>query len=229
MSHRGALVFFVKTPGFSPIKTRLANEVGNAMAEEFYLRSLSVLRALAREIRGQRPRIDVWWAVAEDAALGSPHWLGLPTIGQGHGGLGNRLARVYGELLKVYDFVAMMGADSPHIAVTKIIEALAVSERCGQESFVVGPCSDGGFYYFSGGRNIENTVWESVGYSTENTLLDLCCALRDLAPMVFLEPDFDVDTQSDLLRLARLRAREGERELLAEQAELVDWATRLLG
>ena len=53
-----AIAIFVKTPGISPIKTRLAASIGQQKAEDFYRLSLKSLVSTLKEID-----ITPYWAV----------------------------------------------------------------------------------------------------------------------------------------------------------------------
>ena len=88
-----ALAVFAKTPGRTPAKTRLAATVGTEAAEAFYERSLAATAAVADTAAATGP-VAVIWAVAEPEALGDPIWAGRRTVGQGTGGLGDRLHTV---------------------------------------------------------------------------------------------------------------------------------------
>ena len=43
-----AVAIFVKTPGLSPLKTRLAKGIGSALATEFHRRAAAAVSAVAR-------------------------------------------------------------------------------------------------------------------------------------------------------------------------------------
>ncbi|HEV8692715.1 MAG TPA: hypothetical protein VGQ93_00795, partial [Lysobacter sp.] len=60
------LAIFVKTPGYSPVKTRLAADCGRAYAEAWYRRAAAAVASVAK-IAADREGIAVYWAVAEPA------------------------------------------------------------------------------------------------------------------------------------------------------------------
>ncbi len=80
-----AVAIFVKTPGLSPVKTRLAQGIGTAHA------------------------------TAEQGGLAHPAWSAFPTLWQGDGELGTRLDRVYAALLARHGSVLLTGADAPQV------------------------------------------------------------------------------------------------------------------
>mgnify|MGYP000022014806 CR=1 FL=1 len=117
----GALAIFVKTPQLSPVKTRLASDLGEALAQEFYQRSLKVTQSLAKEIQENTSSLTAYWAVAEKFGLGHSLWNAFPTLNQGSGSLGERLAHVYGQLIERHDYVCFMGSDSPQVPLQDLL------------------------------------------------------------------------------------------------------------
>jgi len=104
-----AVAIFVKTPGLSPVKTRLAAGVGVEAATEFHRLAAASVAGVARACGEE---IVPYWAVAEQEALDAPAWRGFPTIWQGEGGLGARLDRIYATLLLRHGRVLLIGADA---------------------------------------------------------------------------------------------------------------------
>ena len=88
------VAIFVKTPGHSPVKTRLAADRGQAWTEAWYRRAAAAVAAVARATIATS-----YWAVAEPEAIATGAWPDLPAIAQGDGGLGSRMARVHAELV----------------------------------------------------------------------------------------------------------------------------------
>src|SRR3546814_381382 len=64
----GALAIFVKTPGHSGLKTRLAAERGERYAVEWYRRAAAAVSSVARRAHA-RHGVTAYWAVAEAGAL----------------------------------------------------------------------------------------------------------------------------------------------------------------
>jgi glycosyltransferase A (GT-A) superfamily protein (DUF2064 family) len=215
----GAVAVWVKTPGLSPLKTRLARAVGTAAAEEFYRRSADAVRAVVQRAADHLPgRLTPYWAVAEDD---SDAWREWATVRQGSGDLGERLSHVYRTLLERHPFAVFLGADAPQIT-PGVLQRAAEIAAAGR--FALGPAEDGGFYLFAGGHSIPRDVWTGVPYSDAATLRRLEEGLRPLAPIDRLPEAFDVDTHDELLRLRDELARhEG---LLPEQRSLAEWLMR---
>lgn len=225
MSMTGALAIFVKTPGLSAIKTRLADSVGPEVSEKFYQASVRATAACAKEVQRQYGKLQVYWAVAERDGLASPMWAEFPTIYQGEGSLGLRLSNVYKELLNRHQFVCFIGADSPHIGASQLLAGIFETARNAQKKFILGETNDGGFYFFGGSLSIPEIVWTSVAYSRNQTANELSTRLFRIAGVINIRRDFDVDTVEDLQKYKE----DGFAcsDLLPEQLSLIQWVKSL--
>lgn len=172
-----ALAVFVKTPGRSPVKTRLAAQVGEEAALAVYAECLWVMRRRMREVAAAGVR--VCWAVAEEAAVADGDWDEFEALWTGEGGLGRRLGAVYSALRGAgeggFGRVALVGADCPQVTAEAVVGAL------GAGGTVVGPAADGGFYLFASGAGVPMRVWEAPVYGAAGTLEGLEAALAALA------------------------------------------------
>lgn len=201
---QGAIAVFVKTPGLSPIKTRLAHTIGSDLACEFYLKAKDAIEITVNETCSLDKSLRPYWAVAEAEAVSVPLWEKWPTIFQGDGGLGQRLSTIYSGLLDKYQYAIMIGADSPQLESSTLLQAaevLSVAARASTRTFVVGHAHDGGFYLFGGTESIPPEAWNSIPYSNPNTGRALVENIMELGSVVELTPEFDVDTYDDLLTL----------------------------
>lgn len=219
MRLKGALAIFVKTPEFSQVKTRLAAGIGQEGALLFYKQALEATAAFSRQVKVELVDLDVVWAVAEEQALKSDRWKEFGSVFQGEGGLGQRLHTVYTELLSRYDYVAFIGADSPHISSNEILKALLLTKKWRSEKFIIGETFDGGFYFFGGGLHLPKSVWTNVEYSSERTSQQLELELKKFGEIEKVEKNFDIDTIEDLHSLSQCKTG-----LLPEQTRLIEWA-----
>ena len=177
----GALAVFVKTPELSPVKTRLAADIGAAAGVRAYEEMLAAAAAMMRQV--QDSGVAVYWAVGEKEGVTHPRWREFPAVFTGEGGLGDRLNRVYAMLRRRHGIVALAGSDCPALDARTVIFALARA----RENVVVGPAADGGFYLFAAARPVAARIWKSVSYSRDDTLTQLlahfsgeCVRLRTL-------------------------------------------------
>lgn len=214
-----AVAAFVKTPGRSPLKTRLAAGIGQERAEAFYRLAVAAVEAVMKTAV-RRGLICAHWAIAElDTA---DAWPSLPTVLQGEGGLGDRLDRVYSELWRLDRPVALIGADAPALTVDHFVKAQAA--LASGSDFVMGPAADGGFYLFVGTKPIPRALWNAIPYSQDDTAHFLAEALLPLGKLTQLATLGDVDTADDLPHLAA--ALRGLAHPLPEQSALLEWVTR---
>ena len=211
-----AIAIFVKTPGVSPVKSRLAATIGKQKAEEFFKLSLKATEAVVMEsTKRSKGAITPYWAVAEEEQLQNDLWNSFKTISQGAGSLGERLDTVYSNLQKKHENVFLIGADLPHLNHETVIHAHALLNS--PKDFILGETEDGGFYLFGGKQKIEKEVWTSIPYSTEETAK---CLVDKLGKdnFIFLEKNFDIDYAEDLKKLASYPI-DG---LLEEQIEVIE-------
>ena len=109
---KGAIAILAKTPGLTPTKTRLAKDLGRQKTDEFYRLSLEAIEETLIEAQRQE-NVEIYWALAEEN--GKSDWSNFPHFWTGEGDFGQRLDQVYSKLIKDYDFVSLIGTDSPQI------------------------------------------------------------------------------------------------------------------
>ncbi len=198
----GAIAIFVKTPGLSPIKTRLAVSLGKQAAESFHLASASAVAEVV-QAACKEEKIQGYFAVAEQAALSHDYWQGLPCVWQGEGGLGERMAHIYQTLLAQHDFVILVGADIPQMTVTNLSDAAACLSHSEQARLVFGPSDDGGFWSVGGNCSILQAVWTDVIYSLEDTGAQFLNRIEQVGDVKILTSLRDVDELKDLVPLRK--------------------------
>ncbi len=220
-SNSAAIVVFVKTPGLSPLKTRLAAGLGREAADEFYRLSVAAVAetvATAASLQGISP----YWAVAEIAGMGDQRWQKFPRIFQGTGGLGERLHQVIYDLQSRHRVVAAIGADSPQLGASAICDSLQYLQRDDAGgAHVLGRCHDGGFYLVGTNLALPSEVWVDVPYSQSETADRLATHLKAHGKLFELPALTDVDDIRDLHVLHNeLRSI---RHPTAEQAAILNW------
>jgi rSAM/selenodomain-associated transferase 1 len=210
-----ALAIFVKTPGRSPVKTRLAASIGQRRAEQFHRLAAAAVAAVAR---AAMPTVQPCWAVAEQDALDDPIWNALPTLWQGDGTLGARLHHVCASLQQRHGCVLMIGADAPQIS-ADLLRAAVDALRA--TPFVLGRANDGGFWLFGTRQPVPEAAWLAPRYSCADTASMLINALSSDGAIASLPMLSDVDDGDDLTSLiVDLKALA---EPLPEQRELLAW------
>lgn len=218
---QGAIAIFVKTPGFSPLKTRLAQSIGQTQAEQFHLLSAKAVEAVVRHVSERKPVIP-YWAVAEEAALSNPLWKQFSTVFQGAGDLGMRLAHIDQCLFDTHDYVIFLGADAPQLPVTYLLEAVELlSKNVDQPQVVIGPANDGGFYLFGSQISLTQKEWFDVPYSASNTAEKLLEQIQGRGKIHKLPVLSDVDTV-DELEIIKQQVGVAD-SILREQQQVVEW------
>lgn len=208
-----AIAIFVKTPGLSPLKTRLAKGVGEENAMAFYHLSLKAIEKVIQQSKAQG-----YWAVGEKEGLENRLWQSLTHLHTGDGDLGQRQHHIYETLLKEHDKVLLIGADAPQITPNLINEAMKTLENNG---FVIGPTHDGGYYLFGGTKPLEQSVWNNVTWSVETTREELEEKLPEQSHHLKLLTD--VDEKEDL----DAACNEMPENLNKAQQELLNWVQAL--
>ena len=188
---RGTLIVMLKEPRAGRVKTRLGKDIGMTAAAWWFRHQV---KRLLRRI--EDPRWNVVLAVAPDrAGLLSRVWPShLPRIPQGHGDLGDRMARAMYSI--PIGPVCVIGADIPGVGPKQIARAFAA---LGASDAVFGPAPDGG-YWLIGLRKthpLPPTILQDVRWSTEHALADTRASLGGLS-ITLIDELQDVDTINDL-------------------------------
>ena len=212
-----ALAIFVKTPGLSPVKTRLAAGIGAAAALRFH----QLAAAATAEVAGAcAPWLTPYWAIAEAGAAALAAWPGFEPLHQGQGDLGERLHTVYARLQARHGCVLLIGADAPQLTVALLQHARTVLYDA-ETPFVIGHASDGGFWLFGGRVALPRGVWTRVRYSQPQAAAELRQQLLPHGAVGSIAELTDVDTVEDLPALRR--AMEALNAPQPAQQRLLDW------
>ena len=192
------LAIFVKTPGYSPLKTRLAQAIGRDAAEAFHRLAAAAVADVVIQAQATLPGLVAYWAVAEADAVDAPIWHGLPRIAQGEGDLGARMRHVCDVLRERHGRVVLIGADAPQLCADDLIAACTALDA---HDSVIGPSADGGFWLFGTRTAVPDVAWRDTPWSQADTASRFVHALG-AASMTSLRLLRDVDTVDDLVALA---------------------------
>ncbi len=200
---KGGLAIFVKTPGVSPLKTRLAVGMG-IDSERWYRLAVDAVKSVAVEAR-DKTGINAYWAVAEQEAMQNPLWQSMPRLAQSddvQAGLGERMGRVMRMLVRQHGFGILLGADAPQISASDI---QAASDFLDHDSprLVLGPAHDGGFWCVGSNQALPIELWQSVLYSRPDTYVHFVNAFSPFAEILTLRKLSDVDEFTDLAACQR--------------------------
>ena len=227
---RIAIAVFVKTPGLSPVKTRLAKTIGEKEAEKFYLMSVRKINEDLLSLKNEQNKYEIncYWAVAEEKHyLHGDIWNDFPLLHQPQLDLGGRISAIYNHLIvQGYDKVILMGADAPHFGSANYLNWC--NETVSDDLVSIGPTKDGGFYCFIGKSKIDASVWTSVVYSSSETAKDLVLALKSKGiNSQYLEEGFDVDEKADLSLLRQHIQEVKNSYMLPGDRKLLDFIDNL--
>jgi uncharacterized protein len=212
----GGAAIFVKTPGLSPVKTRLAAGLGTAEAEAWYRLAASAVAAVLATVHG----VTAYWAVAEPLESAAAAWPGLPVLHQGEGELGERMGRLHAELLARHDFALLLGADTPQVDARLLVDAARWVDDSAPR-VVMGPARDGGFWLLGANRQPAPEAWLHAPCGRSDTASGFRVALGPLGEWQTLPMLTDVDEADDLGPMLA----EFERLVtpLPEQSRMAEW------
>jgi len=180
-----------KAPRIGQVKSRLAQDVGLVTAWSFHRNTLF---ATARKLKDVRWRC--WLSVTPDrTARPSRQWpRGWDVVAQADGDLG---ARMFAPMQALTPGpVVIVGSDIPDITAEHIAAAF---EALGENDFVFGPATDGG-YWLVGAKRRPRLIdpFCDVRWSTSFALADTLANLPDETKVGFVETLSDVDEVLDL-------------------------------
>ena len=186
------VAIFVKTPGRSPIKTRLARDLGQRAAESIYRDCVACVRT-AVDASG----LPYVWAVAERDAADRPPWDHAPCQAQPDGNLGERMAGVFEALRARAPGVLLIGGDLPQLDPAAL---RAASDWIGTPNrHVIGPAADGGFWLYGSSATDPTVGWPGLPYSRPETAAHFRAAIGGpVGTWLELPMRTDLDESTDL-------------------------------
>ena len=185
------VIVFARAPRLGTVKRRLARAIGDRAALRFHTATLT---ALLRGLIACR-RFAVALAITPDRArMRVPR--GVRVVPQGHGDLGQRMARALGRFRRV----ALIGCDIPE---ANAADVTAAFQALGQADAVFGPAEDGGYWLIALGPRRPGDLFGKARWSTEHALADTLRQFRHHR-VGFVRTLADVDTAAAYRRhLAR--------------------------
>ncbi len=179
------LVIFARWPEPGQVKTRLAQEYGDAGAATIYRSLLDHTLDVAR--RNDLP-VELRVTGAPCARFEAEFGKGITLADQGDGDLGARLARVESPAL-------VIGSDLPGLTPDLLLDAAKAFD---DHEIVIGPARDGG-YWLIGFRQACPWLFPDMPWSTPEVLPETLarCAARGITPAMLPELT-DVDEPQDL-------------------------------
>ena len=196
MMFKNRIIFFVKAPQHSKVKTRLAAAIGQEKALNIYIlllkHSWKVLKNTAIEILvaytppGNLPLMQK--LLGADCSY-------LPQKGYD---IGSRMANAFQQVFEnVTERSLLIGSDLPCLdeeTITKAFDALANHE------VVLGPSSDGGYYLIGfQKKSFTKNVFDEIAWSSSRVYNQTVSRIKELNLSLFVLPIMhDIDTLGDL-------------------------------
>ena len=188
------LIIFAKAPRLGQVKRRLAREIGQTNAWQFYRRTA---RHLVRSLSSD-PRWQSHLIVTPDNFDGFgrfwPH--ASKVIKQGRGDLGERMRRAF--CATPPGPAVLVGSDIPELAPCHIAEAF---NALGCHDVVFGPAKDGGYWLV--GLNMRArciNLFADVPWSTSRALSETRANLPKSYTVAMLGKLSDIDVGADFAR-----------------------------
>lgn len=213
------LAIFVKTPEFSPVKSRLWPALGRPAAASFHLLAAAAVASVAARA-AEAAGLHVHWAVAEEEALSPQWWPDLPQLYQGDGCLGQRMARIHSLLRQRYRSSLLIGADIPQLQAAELTAAVAWLADA-EPRLALGRAVDGGFWLFGANVPLTEARWAGVPYSSAATAARFVEAMAGTGAWRELATLRDVDEPADLAPLRAALAALADPT--PEQSRLAAW------
>ncbi|MBC8125335.1 MAG: TIGR04282 family arsenosugar biosynthesis glycosyltransferase [Candidatus Kapabacteria bacterium] len=190
MSQHSVVIVMCKAPVKGLVKTRLAVNVGEAVA-------LNIYTVLLQHIFEQFSKAahDVIYCIDGNRELMNNH--NIATIAQHGENLGQRICNAVTDVGE-YDHYIVIGADAPFVDLDVIDESLV---QLNKNDVVIGPAHDGG-YYLIAMKTLHQELFHNISWSTPHVLtqtLETCTEMGLRAHL--LHSLTDVDTLQDIIAL----------------------------
>lgn len=185
------LLIFIKNPIPGKVKTRLAKDIGNEKAVEYYKKLLSITHKAAAKTDADR------WICYGDYINEEDLWTTDSFVKKLQYGetLGDRMKSFFDEgFEKGYKRIVIIGSDCPDLNEEDLNNAFTQLKN---NDAVIGPANDGGYYLLGMSKKVD--LFKDKVWSTESVFDD---TLQDFEKnkMSFkiLEEKVDLDTFEDL-------------------------------
>lgn len=191
LNSKHLLIIFTRNPELGKVKSRLAADVGEQAALNIYKFLLAHTHKVTKELKVDKevwysnsiPDKDLWdkGAFTKHAQIENDD-------------LGARMQYAFDRgFKKGYKYISIIGSDLYDISQADMEQALSQLEN---KDAVIGPATDGGFYYLGLSRSI-NTLFKNKKWGS-NSVLEDC--LNDLKKykIAQLSAKNDVDYLSDI-------------------------------
>ena len=186
---------FAKAAVAGEVKTRLAQQLGNAAALTIHQRLCQ--HVVKQCLEAGAEQVEIWAALdAEDPFL---HGFGLPVHEQQGRELGTRLDFAMRHGLARFSRVVIVGADVYSLSPAYLQQAMKALQT---SEIVVGPAQDGG-YVLVGARHSLPVIFQDIPWGTADVMgATMDKLLSNMISFELLPERWDIDTVDDIRRHA---------------------------
>ena len=187
-----ALIVFFRKPTLGKVKTRLATSVGDHKALKVYKALLNHTKEVTQDFQG-----DLYLYCAEEL-LFDIHWNYTEIRLQRGIDLGQKMKNAFEDCFsKGYKKVLIIGSDCPQITYELLNDA---SNSLDEYDSVLGPANDGGYYLLGFSKDIIESTFLNMKWSTETVFSETVRRIQnEERSCKILQELIDIDTYEDLV------------------------------
>ena len=191
-----AIIIFARYPNKGKVKTRLAKEIGEESALEFYKSCAENTFAECKKLKSEKTLLYLFYSDVKDKTLVAK-WAGFDFVFIPQTGttLGEKMKNAFEEVFSNGAKKAVIiGTDVPDIN-SEIIKDSCDILNCADS--VIGPSADGG-YYLLGMKKTYNFLFDDIKWSTHSVFAETCNQIVKNKLTFFVLPKLiDIDTKDD--------------------------------
>lgn len=197
MQKENLLLIFIKNPIPGKVKTRLAKDLGNEKAVEYYSKLLMITREASEKSKADK------WLCYGDFINEQDDWntdTFAKKLQQGES-LGDRMKLFFKKgFNEGYQRIVIIGSDCPDLVTEDLENAFDILK---EKHAVIGPANDGGYYLLGISKDVD--LFSNKEWSTESVYED---TLKDFEKLSLsyaeLTVKIDLDTIEDLKHFPEL-------------------------
>lgn len=197
MNSENLLLIFIKNPLPGKVKTRLAKDLGEEKAVEFYKKLLKITRTEAEKTK------SVKWLCYGDFINEDDEWTAdfFEKKLQSGNNLGERMSMFFKKGFEAgFKRIVIIGSDCPDIQSSDLNGAFDILKK---SDAVIGPANDGGYYLLGLSKNVD--LFQNKEWSTESVFEDtLDDFKKENLTFQIIEEKIDLDTVEDLKNFPNL-------------------------
>jgi hypothetical protein len=193
-----AVIIFARYPNKGKVKTRLAKEIGEESALEFYKSCAENTFAECKKLKSEKILLYLFYSDVKDKALitkwAGSEFLFIPQTGTT---LGEKMQNAFEEVFSNgVKKAVIIGTDIPDIEANLIKDSCDIL-NCADT--VIGPSADGG-YYLLGMKKAHTFLFNDIKWSTNSVFAETCNRIIINKLTFFVLPKLiDIDIKDDFI------------------------------